>query len=56
MFNGRKVLDVHSHVFAPMEAYAHLTLMLGANTPMPSVVRRAQRCRSVGRRTASSSS
>ncbi|MDQ1425513.1 MAG: 4-oxalmesaconate hydratase, partial [Acidimicrobiaceae bacterium] len=48
MFNARKVLDVHSHVFAPMEAYAHLTLMLGANTPMPSVVRTGRSAMSFG--------
>lgn len=39
MFNNRKVLDVHAHVFAPADAYANLVVMLGANTPLPSPVR-----------------
>jgi predicted TIM-barrel fold metal-dependent hydrolase len=48
MFNNHKVLDVHSHVYAPIEAYAHLTMMVGANTPMPSVVQSKRLAMSFG--------
>src|SRR5882757_2647383 len=38
VFNGRKVLDVHAHVSAPIDAYSIMIFMLGANTPMPTPV------------------
>jgi predicted TIM-barrel fold metal-dependent hydrolase len=36
MYQNTKVLDVHGHVSVPPASNAFLTLMLGANTPMPS--------------------
>ena len=39
MFNGRKVIDVHGHVSAPMSMYTPLLAMLGGHLPLPSLVR-----------------
>lgn len=39
MHDGRKVLDVHGHVSAPVSLYTPVLLMLAANSPMPSAVR-----------------
>jgi predicted TIM-barrel fold metal-dependent hydrolase len=36
MYQNTKILDVHGHVSVPPSSNALLTLMLGANTPMPS--------------------
>lgn len=39
MHDGRKVLDVHGHVSAPLSLYTPVLLMLAANSPMPSAVK-----------------
>ena len=39
MFNGRKVIDVHGHVSAPMSMYTPLLSMLGGNMALPSLVK-----------------
>ena len=39
MHDGRKVLDVHGHVSAPLSLYTPALLMLAANSPLPSTVK-----------------
>jgi predicted TIM-barrel fold metal-dependent hydrolase len=34
VYNGTKVLDIHSHVFAPMHGTPMLAMMLASNTPL----------------------
>ncbi|MTD55486.1 amidohydrolase family protein [Amycolatopsis pithecellobii] len=36
MFDGYKVLDIHSHLSAPPEHHSFLAMLLGSNTAMPS--------------------